>query len=65
MNYDDIAKLVHNSMKNPKGLLSYEQQSVSKEVTNHEYAIIQKVTSKYEISRNTLAIGIIPQGLWG
>lgn len=65
MNYESIAKLVNDMVKNPKSLLSLEQGQSSLDVKTNEFKIIQNVFSKYEVSRDTLTIGIIePMGMW-
>lgn len=64
MNYESIAKLVHDLAKNPKSVLSSEHGLLPEHKTN-EFKIIQNVFSKYEVSGDTLTIGIKPLVSWG
>lgn len=64
LNYDKIAELIHDLVKNPKSLSS-EQRLPSTELNTHELSIIQNVFSKYEVSGDTLTIGINPLVGWG
>ena len=64
MNYDSIAKLVHDLVKNPKSMVSSEHGLFSEHKTN-EFTIIQNVFSKYEVSGDTLTIEALPLDLWG
>ncbi len=64
MNYESIAKLVNDLVKNPKSMLSSEYGLLPEHNTN-EFKIIQNVFSKYEISGDTLTIGIEPLVSWG
>jgi hypothetical protein len=64
MNYESIAKLVNECVKNPKSLLSGEHGQSSTEVKTNEFTIIQNVFSKYEVSGDTLTIGIEPLVMW-
>ncbi|MHB8125913.1 MAG: hypothetical protein ACYDEJ_09795 [Desulfitobacteriaceae bacterium] len=64
MSYESIAKLVHECVKNPKSLLSLEHGLPSTELKTNEFKIIQNVFSKYEVSGDTLTIGIKPLGEW-
>jgi len=64
MNYESIAKLVHSLVKNPSDMTSYEQRISSVKVLPHEFSIIQKVFSKYELSGDVVTIGVIPDGTW-
>lgn len=61
MSYDSIAELVHDLVKNPKSSFSSEQGLA---VDTNEFTIIQNVFSKYEVSGNTLTIGIQPLLTW-
>ena len=65
MNYESIAELVHDLVKNPKRILSRELGLPSTELKNSELTIIRGVFSKYEASGSALSIGVIPQGMWG
>lgn len=64
MTYESIAKLVHDLVKNPKDLSLLEHRLPSTELNISELAIVQSVFSKYEVSGDTLAIEVIPQGMW-
>ncbi|MFZ3132916.1 MAG: hypothetical protein WA125_17865 [Desulfosporosinus sp.] len=64
MNYERIAELVHDLVKNPKSILSLEQGLPGTELKTNEITIIQNVFSKYEVSGDTLTIGIEPFGTW-
>ncbi len=64
MNYERIAEMVHELVKNPKSLLMGEQGIPSLAPKINESAIIQKVFSKYEVSGGILAIGITPETYW-
>ncbi|GAB6156525.1 hypothetical protein JCM17380_52770 [Desulfosporosinus burensis] len=64
MSYDSIAELVNGLVKNPKSLLSLENGLPSTELKTHEFTIIQNVFSKYEVSGDTLTIGIQPLFTW-
>ena len=64
MNYDSIAKLVNDLVKNPKSILSFEQGLPATELETNEITIIQNVSSKYEVSGDTLTIGIQPLFTW-
>lgn len=65
MNYESIAELVHNLVKNPKNMMAREHGFFSAEIKTNELTIIQKVFSNYEVSGDALTIGVIPEGLWG
>ena len=62
MNYESIAKLINNLVKNPK--LSLEHVLPSTEVDTNEVMIIQNVFSKFEVSGDNLTIGIGPLTEW-
>lgn len=64
MSYESIAELVHDLVKNPKNMLSREQ-GPSAELKKNEYAIIQRVFSKQEVSGGALTKGVIAEGMWG
>jgi hypothetical protein len=64
MNYEKIAEMVHSLVKNPNDLTSYEQRISSVKVLPHEFFIIQKVFSNYELSGDVATIGVIPDGTW-
>ena len=64
MSYERIAQLVHELVKNPKSLMSGEHGLTSADLKIHEFAIIEKVFSKHEVSGGTLAIAAIPEVYW-
>lgn len=64
MNYESIAELVHNLVKNPKSLFALEHGLPSTELKTSEFQSIQTVFSKYEVSGDTLTIGIEPLITW-
>ena len=64
MNYESIAKLVHDLVKNPKSMFASEPGLIPEHNTN-EFMIIQNVFSKYEVSGDTLTIEALPLDLWG
>jgi len=63
MNYQGIAELVHNLVKNPKNILSLEH-GLLPELNANESKIIQNVFSKYGVSDNVVTLGTLPLGLW-
>ena len=64
MSYESIAELVHDLVKNPKSLLSLEHRLPSTDLKTNELKIIQNIFSKYEVSGDTLTIGIEPLIKW-
>lgn len=64
MNYEKIAELVHDLVKNPQSMLSEEQELPSTGLKMNELKIIQKVFSKYEVAGDALKVGVIPEGMW-
>lgn len=64
MNYGNIAKLVHEAVKDPQRLLSGKTNSFPKKVSDNEYSIIQNTVLKNQAAGDVMAIGIIPEGLW-
>ncbi|MDR3602088.1 MAG: hypothetical protein P4L49_16640 [Desulfosporosinus sp.] len=64
MNYESIAKLVHDLVKNPKSMLPREQGLPSAELKTNQFTIIQRVFSEYEVSGDALTIETLPLGLW-
>lgn len=64
MSYETIAKLVNDLVKNPKSMLSLEQELPSMELKTNELTVIQSVFSKYEVSGDALTIGIQPLITW-
>ena len=65
MNYESIANMVHDLIKNPKSMLSLEHGLSWGELNKNESAIIQTVFSKYEVSGDVLTPGTLPLGFWG
>jgi len=65
MSYVSIAELVHDLVKNPKNMLSTELPQPSSDLNTNELTIIQRVFTKYEVSADTLTIGVTPMGVWG
>jgi len=63
MNYEGIAELVHDIVKNPKNILSLKHTSLL-ELRTKEFKIIQNVFSKYEVSGDVVTLGTLPLGLW-
>lgn len=64
MSYNSIAELVHDLVKNPKSMLSLEHGLPPKDLKTNEFSIMQNVFSKYEVSGDTLTIGIEPLITW-
>lgn len=64
MNYDNIAEMVNKLVKDPKDVMSQEQESSALELTKGEFTIIQNVFSKYEVSGNALTIQALPLVGW-
>lgn len=54
MNFDSIANLVHDCVKNPKALIQ-QNGADEKKVTATEFTVVQKVFSRYEVSGGTVA----------
>lgn len=65
MNYEQIAEIVHDLIKNPKSMPLQEQELPSTELKTNELTIIQNVFSKYTVSGNALTVAVIPEGMWG
>ena len=63
MDYQCIAELVHNLVKNPKNMLSLEH-GLLPELKTNESKIIQSVFSKYGVSGDVVTLGTLPLGLW-
>jgi len=64
MNYESIAELVHDLVKNSKSMLSRELGLPSEELKTNEFTIIQRVFSDYKVSGDVLTIGALPLGYW-
>lgn len=64
MNYESIAKLVHEYVKNSESPLALEKRLSNKELKTGELSIIQGVFSRYEVSGDTLMIGTTPMIGW-
>ena len=65
MNYESIAELVHNLVKDPKRMLSQGLGLPPTELKTNEFAIIRRVFSEYEVSGDVVTLGTLPLGLWG
>lgn len=65
MNYGEIAEMVHDLVKDPTSMASQERGLPWPEIKTPEFIIIQKVFAKYEISGDTLTLGMRPQLMWG
>ena len=65
MNFDDIAKLVHELAKNPNrsSVIIPKLKSI-REISNCELDAITKVFAKEELSSNSLAISASPTRFW-
>lgn len=59
MNYKDIAKLVHDLVKN-----SQENNVLSTQTNDYEVAVIKRVFSELEVSGDIVSFGYIPLGYW-
>ena len=64
MNYDKIAKMVHEFVKNPNSMLTKENGLAENKVKTEELSIIHTVFSKYEVSGDAITIGITPLSYW-
>lgn len=60
MNYTDIAKFVHDSVKNP-----HKNNLASTQLKDHDVKIIKKVFLECELSDDVLSLGTLPLGFWG
>ncbi|MEA4902149.1 hypothetical protein [Desulfitobacterium sp.] len=63
MNNEEIAELVHELVKNPKGLLPLENKALE-ELKTKELTLINRVFSGCETSGDILAIDTLPLGFW-
>ncbi|ADY56995.1 hypothetical protein Sgly_2722 [Syntrophobotulus glycolicus DSM 8271] len=63
MNYQDIAKFVHEHVKNPMHSLSQNQDRPS-ELKDKELEVIRSVFTKAEVSGGVLAIDTLPLADW-
>lgn len=63
MNYESIAELVHELVKNPKSMLSIENRA-SEELKTKELTLIKRVFSECEVSGDVLAFDTLPLGFW-
>jgi len=61
MNYEGIANLVHECVKNPKIVLAEVKDG---KVKSSEFSVIQSVISKDEVSGGTVALEVGPLGTW-
>ena len=65
MNYENVAKMVYELVKNPERMLSLEHGLLpSAELKTSELKSIQTVFSKYEVSGDTMAVIMGPLSLW-
>lgn len=64
LDYEKIAEMVHNLVKNPKSMPLYEQGLPSCKILTSEFSTIQRVFSKYEVSGDVGTLGVIPEGMW-
>jgi hypothetical protein len=64
MNFDSIAKMVHEFVKNPSNMYAKENGLAESKVETKELSVIQTVFSKYEVSGDVITIGITPMGYW-
>ncbi|KLU66418.1 hypothetical protein DEAC_c18170 [Desulfosporosinus acididurans] len=60
MNYNDIAKIVHDSVKN-----AHNNSLASTQINSHEATVIKKVLSDFEVSGEDITLGTIPLHFWG
>lgn len=65
MNYESIAKQVHDLVTKSKSMLPQEHGLPSVELKINEFAIIKRVFSEYEVSGDVVALETLPLGLWG
>ncbi|AHF09500.1 MULTISPECIES: hypothetical protein [Dehalobacter] len=63
MNYESIANLVHDCVRNPKMLLAQNSQQGNK-VKSNEFTAVQKVLSGYRVSGGAALITASPMESW-
>jgi hypothetical protein len=59
MNYNDIAKIVHDSVKN-----AHKNSLASTHINSHEVTVIKKVLSDFEALGEDITLGVLPMGFW-
>ena len=64
MNYESIAELVHELVKDPKSMLSRELGLSSAKLKTNEFTIIQKVFSECEVSGDAMTLATLPLSFW-
>ncbi|EGW40603.1 hypothetical protein DOT_1449 [Desulfosporosinus sp. OT] len=64
MNYQRIAELVHELVKNPKSLALREQREPLEKLKVNEFTRVQKAFSKLEVSGDALTFETIPLDYW-
>ncbi|MCM1567637.1 MAG: hypothetical protein FNP40_03175 [Dehalobacter sp. 4CP] len=63
MNYDSIANLVHDCVRNPKMLLAQNSKHGNM-VKPTEFTTIQNVLSDYRVSGGTISMTVSPLDSW-
>ncbi|QHA00090.1 hypothetical protein [Dehalobacter restrictus] len=63
MNYDSIANLVHDCVRNPKMLLAQNSKQGNK-VKSNEFTTVQNVFSDYRVSGGTVSMTVSTLGDW-
>ncbi|WP_368292786.1 hypothetical protein [Dehalobacter sp. TBBPA1] len=63
MNYDSIANLVHECVKNPKMLLAQNSKQ-GNTVKSNEFTAVQKVLSGHSVSGGAALITASPMESW-
>ncbi|NBJ14095.1 MAG: hypothetical protein FNP40_00665 [Dehalobacter sp. 4CP] len=61
MNYEGIANLVHECVKNPKSMLNQEKDS---KVKPSQFSVIQKVISRDEVPGTIVTLEVGPMATW-
>ncbi|WP_034377755.1 hypothetical protein [Dehalobacter sp. CF] len=61
MNYEGIANLVHECVKDPKNVLTQEKH---RKVKPTEFSVIQRVVFRDEVSGGTIALEVGPLATW-
>lgn len=64
MNYESIANLVHDYVKNPVSMVTKENRLSEIGVKPSEFSVIKNVFSRHEISGGTVAIEVGSLALW-
>jgi len=64
MNYEKIAEMVHDLVKNSKSMLSQEPGLSWTEIKTSEF-ISQRFFSEYQVAGDARATGVKPQLFWG